>query len=47
VVPISILYIYGRSSKNRMKSNILNKRGKKTQKEIKYVFNKYKIWIKL
>ena len=30
-----------------MKSNILNKRGKKTQNKIKYVFNKYKIWIKL
>ena len=30
-----------------MKSNILNKGGKKTQKEIKYIFNKNKIWIKL
>jgi hypothetical protein len=30
-----------------MKLNILNKRKKERKKEIKYIFNKYKRWIKL
>jgi hypothetical protein len=56
MVAVSIMIYLGRSSKNRIKSNILNNNKKentflikknRTQKEIKYVCNKYKRWMKI